>query len=259
MVLSADFARQGHAVLRSFAAVEGLSREFDATMAAAFEGSGGLNSGGAGNSFRYVPTMGERTPEALAMLTRLAPVAAELLGAPVLPGRAKATEYFGTTRWHRDSTLPIDSLGAVFYLDVLDAGSGALQVRPGSHRWEELFATPGAASGDGVALPTVPGDGVVFHERLLHASAGGARRRQWRIDFVADRPEYESLLRAYFAAQYTPGWDGGYDPDRFPSYGEAWLSLDARWTRRMEELGVLEAAEKEAAFMRWRRASAAKP
>ena len=51
--------------------------------------------------------------------------------------------------------------------------------------------------------------------------------------------------------------DGGYDPDCFPSYGEAWLSLDARWTRRMEELGVLEAAEIEEAFMRRRRTSAA--
>ena len=66
-------------VLRSLAEVKALSHEFDATIAAAFEGSARLNTGEVGNAFRYVPTMGARTPEALATLTRLAPMAAELL------------------------------------------------------------------------------------------------------------------------------------------------------------------------------------
>ena len=91
----------------------------------------------------------------------------------MLPGRLKATEYFGTTRWHRDSTLPLDSLGVVFYLDALDAQSGALQVQPGSHRWRGWSPLPATLTSREWAQPTVPGDGIVFHERLLHASAGG--------------------------------------------------------------------------------------
>jgi hypothetical protein len=107
----------------------------------------------------------------------------------------------------------------------------------------------------GVALPTVPGDLIVFDERLFHCTVGGARRRrrQWRVDFVADDPGADDLLRAYFAGQHSPDWDGGYDLDRYPSYGPAWRALDRRWDARLDALGAYEAGRVEEEAARARR------
>ena len=82
----------GFALLRRFTDVAALSAEFDACMRDAFAEPGHMNAGAAGNQFRYVPTMCERTPHSLALLRQLAPVASELLRAPVLPGRAKVVD-----------------------------------------------------------------------------------------------------------------------------------------------------------------------
>jgi hypothetical protein len=30
------------------------------------------------------------------------------------------------------------------------------------------------------------------------------------------------LVRDYFAATYSPDWDGGYDIDAYPTYGRHW-------------------------------------
>lgn len=87
----------GFTVLPSFADVGALSAEVDACLSDAFADSNHLNTGAAGNQFRYVPTMCERTPNSLALVQQLAPVASAILRAPVLPGRAKATRYRGST------------------------------------------------------------------------------------------------------------------------------------------------------------------
>jgi hypothetical protein len=201
--------------------------------------------------------MGERTPVSLALVVRLSAVAAELLGAPVLPVRAKATSYRGSTQWHRDTDLPVRSIGFALYLEPLEAERGAIRVVPGSHRPDfaaaiEAYTTPGSDL-PGFAVPTVPGDAIAFDEPLYHASSGGERRRQWRVDFVADVPGADHALRAYFARQYAPGWDGGYDVDRFPSYGDHWRTLDTRWNERLDELGAYRAAAAEEAFVRTQR------
>ena len=65
--------------------------------------------------------------------------------------------------------------------------------------------------------------------------------------------EQEEALRAYFARQYSPEWDGGYDLDRFPSYGAHWRTLNARWNERLEELGAYGAEEEEEGAARARR------
>ena len=194
----------GFEVLRGFADAQPLVAEFDVCMRDAFTGGDSrMNAGVTGNDFRYVPTMCERTPCALALLRRLAVVASEKLDAPVLPGRAKAITYQGSTKWHRDSELALSSIGFAFYLEPLTPETGALRVVPGSHVDED------AALDDAVALPTVPGDAIMFDERLYHASSGGLLRRQWRVDFVADCPGTDDLLREWFARQFTVGWDGG--------------------------------------------------
>ena len=239
----------GFALLQRFADVEALSAELDACMSDAFAEPSHMNAGAAGNQFRYVPTMCERTPRSLALLRQLAPVASAILQAPVLPSRAKATTYRGSTKWHRDSDSSLKSVGFLFYLEPVDAENGALRVLPGSH-WADYAAAiePYVTTAEvlpGVAIPTLPGDAIALDERLFHASAGGDERRQWRVDFVADLPGTDQALRDYFARQYTPGWDGGYDVERYPSYGKYWRTLDAGWSRRLDELGAYEAAAAE--------------
>ena len=249
----------GFALLRNFADVGALSAEFDACMRDAFADPSHMNAGAAGNQFRYVPTMCERTPHSLALVRQLGPVASAILQAPVLPSRAKATTYRGSTMWHRDSDSSLKSVGFIFYLEPIDAESGALRVLPGSH-WADYAGavqafTSNAAVVPGIAIPTRPGDAIALDERLFHASSGGDERRQWRVDFVTDLPGADKPMRDYFARQYMPGWDGGYDVDRYPSYGEYWRTLDAGWSQRLDELGAYQAAAEEAAHCRAMRAS----
>jgi hypothetical protein len=235
----------GYQVLRQAFDPTALLAEFDAVTDDAFTGPDHRNRGNAGNQFRYVPMMCERTPVSLDLVVQFSMVAAELLDGPVLPGRAKATTYFGSTGWHRDAESSTRSVGVFCYLDPLDAGSGALAVVPGSHHAAfgdsvASYLSPGSDV-PGVALATRPGDAIVVDERLFHASSGGGVRRQWRVDFVADTGD-DDALRAYFAGQFAPGWDGGYDVDRYPSYGPHWRTLDQRWNDRLEQLGAYQGA-----------------
>ena len=160
--------------------------------------------------------MSERTPTSVALCVELAPLAAQLTGGAVLPAPTKGTTYRGGTNWHRDSELPVRSIGFMCYLEPLDAGSGALHVRPGSHRPSaigvDLAHVTAFRSDRSRRSPptTAPGDVIVFDEHLLHASDGGSFRRQWRVDFVADEfDDSDEVLRTYFAGQHAPGWDGG--------------------------------------------------
>jgi len=166
----------GFVVLRDITDSSALSAEFDATMQEAFSDASPMISGSAGNEFHYVPMMSDRTPVSLGLVVCLSVLAAELLGGPVLPGRAKGTRYRGSTEWHRDSEMPVRSLGFAFYFEPLGAADGALQVLPGSHAPEFAAAVRAYAAHatdlPGVAVPTAPGDAIVFDERLYHASAG---------------------------------------------------------------------------------------
>ena len=183
--------------------------------------------------FRYVPMMCERTPVSLSLLDHFAAPAAELLDAPVLPVRAKGVVYAGDTAWHHDSGHDLASVGFLAYLDPLDAEHGALRVLPGSQRYERDDTAAG------FAIPTEPGDVIAFDEHLYHASTGGRDRRQWRVDYVADRGD-DDRLRAYFADVYPPDWDGGYDAERYPSYGAHWRASGRPWIDRLAQLGVYD-------------------
>ncbi len=175
----------------------------------------------------------------------------------VLPVRAKGTEYFGETVWHRDSELPIlGSVGLAAYLDHLEDNTGALRLLRSSHISPSAeVSSPGpVGAGDGEPVVTVPGDIIAFDERLWHASRGGRVRRQWRIDFIIDpvTAAEEELVRTYFAGNFQPGWDGGYDVDRYPTYGLYWQDHAPEWTSRLRYLGALQLAlaEEEAARAR---------
>lgn len=242
----AQFRDDGYTVLRNAFDPSALSAEVDDALQHGLRADGDVKAGAGGVEFRSVVMMCEWTPVSLALLDALAVVAVRLLGRGVLPGRAKGTRYFGSSELHADSDVAISSLGFVAYLEPLDATSGALRVVPRTHRHD-----PAASAPDIVALATVPGDVIVFDEHLTHGSVGGAIRRQWRVDFLADPVDSaeEALVRATFARLLDPGWDGGDDVDRYPSYGPYWQTLDRPWTARLRDLGVYTLAAHHAAAM----------
>ena len=212
--------------------------------------------------FQYVPMMTAETPASLALLDRTETIAATLFDSPVLPTRAKGVRYSGNSSWHTDSDLPIASLGIVTYFESLREDSGALRVLPGSHRAEfaNSLRSLGISGKPAETLPshailTDPGDIIVFDEHLFHASFGGEIRRQWRVDYIADpaNAEAEEQARVYFRELYRPDWDGGYDVDRYPSYGSDWVQSPRRAVARLEALGVYELAARQEAFSRSRR------
>lgn len=206
--------------------------------------------------------MTAETPVSLSLLDRAETVAAAMFGGPVLPTRAKRTRYRGATPWHADSDLPLRSVGFLAYLEPTGAESGALRVLPGSHHPEfrdAIRAIGASCLGDpslpGYVIATEPGDMILLDERVLHASFGGGIRRQWRVDYLSApvNTEVETLTKLYFAGIYTPDWDGGYDVDRYPSYGPDWRHSTRMAVAQLEAIGVYEIATAQEAFMRSRR------
>jgi len=203
--------------------------------------------------------MSDTTPASLALLDRTSAVAATLLGSPVIPTRAKGTRYFADSPWHVDSNLPLESIGFAAYLEPNESDSGALRVLPGSHlpKRGNFLRAMGATGKPATELqseilPTEPGDMIVFDEHLFHASHGGVARRQWRIDYVRDPEDAaaRNTTRAYFSNIYAPNWGGGYDVDRYPSYGPDWRTSGRPAVERLETLGVYELAAKHETFAR---------
>ena len=113
--------------------------------------------------------------------------------------------YVGDTRWHSDGygTRPVLTIKIAFYLDTVDASSGALRVIPGSHKKGSYFAdslqnhlvgdkdTPSDLFGlngheiPAVALETNPGDVAVFNHDIKHSSWGGSNaRRMFTMNFT---------------------------------------------------------------------------
>jgi hypothetical protein len=199
--------------------------------------------------------MTTQTPVSLALLDRTEPVAASLLGGPVLPSRAKCVRYVGDTPWHVDSEIPVPSVGVLAYLEPQRPGNGSLRVIPRSHQPEfaettETIRAAGVGSLDAqVDVITEPGDVIVMEEHLLHGSVGGTVRRQWRTDFLRDPHDTETEVRtkAYFARLYALEWRADYDVLRYPTYGGDWRSSRRPSVARLETLGVYELAARHEA------------
>lgn len=248
----ARFRKLGFVVLARAFDPGALSAEIDRALGQPFRAPFRAAVGEGAVTGRYVPMQSARTPASTALIAALEPTAALLLGGRVLPVRAKGVLYFGETPWHRDSEHDVPSVGLAAYLEPLRAASGALRVRPGTHRTSarDVAAEPEAE----IVVETEPGDVIAFDEHLLHASFGGDNRRQWRVDFVGDPvgAEQEARVRAYFGAIFRPDWDGGYDVDAYPSYGPDWMASGRPWVARLAQLGVYDAAAAEEAFARSR-------
>jgi hypothetical protein len=158
----------------------------------------------------------------------------------------------------------VKSLGCLAYLEPTGPDSGALRVMPGSHHstFNEALRDVRAArmrdrSLPGHVLATQPGDVILMDEHVLHAAFGGGVRRQWRVDYLSVPDGSEEVLRAksYFASLYDPEWDGGYDVDRYPSYGPDWKRSSRAAVTQLEALGVYEIASAHEAFIRSRSGS----
>ena len=251
--LAETFRAFGFVVLRQFFDPAPLAGEVDEALA------DGLLSGGAhvrGARFQYVPMMTSRTPESLSLLDRAATVAEAVLGGAVLPTRAKAIRYIGDTPWHIDSALAIESIGFLAYLEPLRADTGALRVLPGSHLQPFAGLVRARARAADLWIPdhvvlTEPGDMIVMDEHLLHASAGGGVRRQWRVDHlrVPDGEDARSRTKAYFAELFAPE-ESCYDVDRYPSYGSGWHRSGRPAVEQLGALGVYELAAAQAEQLR---------
>ena len=254
----AHFHTFGFLVLRQFFDPDSIVAEIDRVMRDGVVSSSDISSG-AEIHFQYVPMMTAETPNSLSLLDRAEAVAANLLGGPVLPTRAKGVLYRGDTPWHVDTVFPVVGLGVAAYLEPLGADSGALRVIPGSHHpdFANALRALGVNGMPAEMLPahviaTEPGDMILFDEHLFHASFGGGTRRQWRVDYVRDPVDTaaEERTKAYFAGIYPPDWDGGYYVDRYPSYGPDWRDSRRTSVARLDALGVYELAARQEAFAR---------
>jgi hypothetical protein len=234
----ASFRKLGFAVVRQFFDAGSLANEVDQVMRRAFRSQRVTNYSGL--HFQYVPMMTAETPVSLSLLDRSSALAETLLDGPVLPTRAKGTRYFGDTPWHRDSELPVTSIGVLAYCESLDGKNGALRVRDLTSREQ--------------VIETTSGDLIVMDEHLFHSSSGGEIRRQWRADFLRVPTNADELknARAYFERIYPADWDGGYDVDRYPSYGSDWRNSGRPCVAELEKLGVYDLAAKQEAFTRSR-------
>src|SRR5262245_46189075 len=127
------FRAFGFLVLREFFDPNPLAAEIDQVLQDGLVSSADVTRYG-GIQFQYVPMMTAKTPASLSLLDRTEAVAEAVLGASVIPTRAKAVRYLANTPWHVDSDLPVASIGLAAYLEPLTAENGAIRVLPGSHR-----------------------------------------------------------------------------------------------------------------------------
>ena len=114
--------------------------------------------------------------------------------------------------------LNLDALGVDFYVGnchkwlSAPKGSGFLFARP---EVQELL-DPLVISWGWKAEPTYRTQTPLID----HFEWGGTDDPAAYLSVPADAEV--NLTKSYFAGIYTPDWDGGYDVDRYPSYGPDW-------------------------------------
>jgi hypothetical protein len=175
---------------------------FDEVLEAALDGKPF-----AGQKRHMVLGCAEQRPRLVALLEddRIHGVIQDLLGPDFVWITSDGNYYVGDTQWHPDAggmLLSYHLIKIAFYLDPVRADSGCLRVIPGSHR-EPFHGTlralarhredppvyPFGVTGAQVPaypLESDPGDVVLFHQALWHASfGGGSQRRMFTLNFTA--------------------------------------------------------------------------
>lgn len=139
---------------------------------------------------------------------RILGIVQSVLGPEHQWGDSDGNEFYCETSWHNDTygaDLSRTNIKITFYLDPTTAESGAVRVLPGSHRVDEDYGSTVRAQlrePDGVlpaygvegpaipswAVPTVPGDVLVWWYTTLHASFGCTeRRRLFSMNYSAEQ------------------------------------------------------------------------
>jgi ectoine hydroxylase-related dioxygenase (phytanoyl-CoA dioxygenase family) len=142
---------------------------------------------------------------------RVVGVVTSLLGQQYEYAESDGNLFDCESLWHSDTygaPMLIHHVKLSFYLDSLQADSGAIRVIPGTQHFRESFATAlrngfrdstaieeqfGVDPRDipSIALETEPGDVVVWDFRTIHASYyGKTRRRLFSINFRENTAEH---------------------------------------------------------------------
>ena len=181
---------------------------------------------------------------------RFCEIAEQLFGDDVVGVDSNSNHYAGNrSPWHPDLTGHLYGFKFVFYLSPIGANSGALRVIPGSHRpafsdaiGKLRFKDDHSDSRDdpGFAVnevpcsicETEPGDAVLFHYHLWHASWGGSKdRRMFSLQYYKNpkTPEEKAAMQAW-AGSFR---DDQNKPGRIDTqYPQCWLANPRNNPRR---------------------------
>ncbi|MBT5058530.1 MAG: hypothetical protein HOM68_18460 [Gemmatimonadetes bacterium] len=211
-----------------------------------------------GSRRHWTMMMDQDTPTFASLLedARFLKVARQLYGDDVIGVGIDANRYTGDTGWHRDtSTVHQYGVKFAFYLQPVEATTGALRVIPGMHRLpnDESFAegvrSMTATEVPSTCLPAEPGDVVAFDLRLWHASHGGSTdRHMCTVVYYANPKTDEELtaLQQQSAANVRIGIEN-FKPKRRHLYSKDWVAnpggnADRQgWIDRLQEIGYFDA------------------
>ncbi len=253
------FRTFGFAILRDLFTpeeVETLRREYEAELKYVY-----ADQPFTGEKRYWTSMLHPRTPLYSSLLEdpRFCSVAEQLYGDDVIGISTDANRYVGDTRWHPDHRADPneDCFGVkfAFYLDPVDATSGALRLIPGSHNRTFQEQVQGAmplldlevAEVPAYVCESDPGDVVAFDMRCWHASHGGAAGRRMSTCVYYNNPKGEAeeaaTRKRAAGTRDTPAQFGR--PGQ-PVHPPEWLSNPQgspkrqRWLERMAELGYFE-------------------
>ena len=141
----------------------------------------------------------------------------QILGTDMLWLTSDGNLYVGDTDWHHDATpRGYPQIKVALYLDPVRRDTGCLRVIPGSHEppYHDVLE-PLKAQGFGIAgvdvpcahMESEPGDVVLFHQTIWHASFGGRAGRRMLALSYAPSPktdEHRAYIRSLYAAVTMP-------------------------------------------------------
>ena len=215
-----------------------------------------------GSERHWTPQMGSDTPFYANLLEdqRFWSITAQLYGEDAIAVGTDANRYIGDTRWHPDHRVdPTEDCYGVkfaFYLDPVDAETGALRLVPGSHK-KPLHDDLRAYLQGGRELERIPshtcasepGDVVAFDVRCWHASFGGSAGRRMSTCVYYKNPETPAEEQAARnRAEGSRKAPTQYNRPDDPLFHPHWVAnpqqspLRQRWIARLEELGFLDTA-----------------
>ena len=180
---------------------------------------------------------------------RFSAVAQQMYGDDVIGIGCDANHYVGDTGWHPDHAAdPEEDVFGVkfaFYLDPVDATTGALRLIPGSHNRPFHYALRSSLESLELEVPGVPahvcasepGDVVAFDMRCWHASHGGATGRRMRTCVYYNNPKGEvEEASARTRAERTRSMPDHFGRPGNEMYPREWLANEGGSVQRQRRL-----------------------